>query len=155
MATEINSTVLGGEDQLVLSTKLTGYWVVFLRLLVGWWFFHAGFHKYMTDAPFTAKWFVSQDGTVVSWAMAPFESGVGLEFINFIIPLGETLIGLGLILGALTRLAAFFGAFLMTFFYFVNQGWDHGFVNGDLFGLVLFITIVAVGAGRIWGLDAY
>ncbi|MEF8936953.1 MAG: hypothetical protein V5A32_03275 [Halovenus sp.] len=30
------------------------------------------------------------------------------------------MIGLGLIVGALTRTAAFFGAFLMVFFYFIN-----------------------------------
>ena len=48
-----------------------------------------------------------------------------------------------------------FGAFLMAFFYFGNAGWAHGFVNGDLMGLLLFVTMIVQGAGRVMGLDAY
>jgi thiosulfate dehydrogenase [quinone] large subunit len=52
------------------------------------------------------------------------------------IPVGETLIGLGLIVGGLVRLASFFGGVLMVFFYLGNASWSHGFVNGDLMGLL-------------------
>ena len=70
------------------------------------------------------------------------------------VPVGETLIGLGLLVGALVRLAAFFGGILMTFFYLGNAAWSHGFVNSDLMGLLLFVTIGVLGAGRVLGLDA-
>ncbi|UHQ95971.1 hypothetical protein HYG82_21065 [Natrinema halophilum] len=70
------------------------------------------------------------------------------------IPLGEFLIGLGLILGVLVRLAAFFGGVLMTLFYLGNADWAHGYVNGDLLGLLLFVIIGAFAAGRILGVDA-
>jgi thiosulfate dehydrogenase [quinone] large subunit len=43
----------------------------------------------------------------------------------------------------------------MVFFYLGNADWTHGLVNGDLFGLVLFVTLATFGAGRILGLDAY
>jgi len=42
----------------------------------------------------------------------------------------------------------------MFFFYFGNAGWANGFVNGDLFGLLLFVTIIVFGAGRVFGIDA-
>jgi thiosulfate dehydrogenase [quinone] large subunit len=89
-------------------------------------------------------------GPVTTWfaANAPW-------FANFMIPWGELLIGLVVMVGALTRLAAFFGSFLMFFFYFGNADWEHGFVNGDLMGLLLFLTIIVFAAGRIWGIDAY
>ncbi|WP_246983322.1 hypothetical protein [Halorientalis marina] len=38
---------------------------------------------------------------------------------------------------------------------FGNEAWRRGFVNGELLGLVLFITAIVVGAGRVWGLDQY
>jgi thiosulfate dehydrogenase [quinone] large subunit len=38
---------------------------------------------------------------------------------------------------------------------FGNEAWRRGFVNGELLGLVLFITVIVVGAGRVWGLDQY
>ncbi|MFB6199198.1 MAG: DoxX family protein [Halobacteriaceae archaeon] len=155
MTEELQSTVLGRTSSLDLSGKLTGYWVAFLRLLTGWWFLHAGLHKYYTAEPFTAGWFLSQTGTIVSPVLNAFAGGGTETFVNYMIPLGEVLIGLGLIVGCLTRLAAFFGATLMFFFYFANEDWSHGFVNGDLMGLVLFITVIVFGAGRVWGIDEY
>ena len=70
------------------------------------------------------------------------------------IPLGELLIGLGLMLGVLVRLASFWGAFLMVFFYLGNADWAHGYVNGDLFGFLMFVLVGTLAAGRIMGLDA-
>jgi len=87
-----------------------------------------------------------------------FSDGALLTFVNFAIPIGETMIGLGLILGALTRMAAFFGAVLMVFFYFINGetgGWAHGVVTGELLGLLIFAMIATLGAGRVFGIDAY
>lgn len=156
MSTEqIDASFLGRESTLNLSGPWAGYWIGFLRLLTGFWFFHAGLHKYAVPEPFSAGWFVSQQGSIVSPIMNLFSSGIALEFVNVMIPFGELLIGLGLIVGALTRLAAFFGATLMFFFYFANQGWAHGFVNSDLMGLMLFMTVIVFGAGRVWGLDEY
>jgi thiosulfate dehydrogenase [quinone] large subunit len=87
-----------------------------------------------------------------------FSGGAGLTLVNIAVPVGQTLIGLGLVVGALTRLAAFFGAFLMSFFYFINGetgGWAHGVVTGELLGLLIFAMIATLGAGRVLGVDAY
>jgi thiosulfate dehydrogenase [quinone] large subunit len=43
----------------------------------------------------------------------------------------------------------------MVFFYLGNASWAHGLVNGDLMGLLLFVTLGVLGAGRVLGLDAY
>jgi thiosulfate dehydrogenase [quinone] large subunit len=120
---------------------------------------HAGLDK-LVNWPFDAGWFVggAAQGTSLGPVVTLFSDGAGLAFTNFMVPIGQTLIGLGLILGALTRLAAFFGAFLMTFFYFINGetgGWAHGLVTGELLGIVIFGMIASLGAGRILGIDAY
>ncbi|WP_136688189.1 DoxX family protein [Halorhabdus amylolytica] len=152
--TEVNTTLFGTNVSYEIDGRWLAYWTLLLRLIVGWWFLHAGLDKIL-NWPFDASWFVGSEGTVVSPIMAPFSSGIGLEIVNFMVPVGQTLIGLGLIVGCLLRLAAFFGAFLMVFFTTANQDWAHGMVNGDLMGLVLFIALIVLGAGRVWGLDAY
>lgn len=153
--------VLGRDVTFELSGTWTGYWVAMLRLVTGYWFFHAGLTKYANlwyagAEPFSATGWLTgaTQGTIV----APITVWAGNTipwFVNFMIPLGELLIGLALMLGVLVRFAAFWGAFLMTFFYFGNADWAHGFVNGDLMALLLFVTLIVLGAGRVMGLDAY
>ncbi|MHB9285454.1 DoxX family protein [Halobacteriales archaeon Cl-PHB] len=133
--------------------------MVLLRLTAGWWLLHAGLDKLM-NWPFDASWFVggAAQGTIVGPFVTMFSDGALLTFTNIAVPVGQFLIGLGLILGALTRAAAFFGAVLMMFFYFINGqtgGWSHGLVTSELLGIMIFGTIAALGAGRVLGLDSY
>lgn len=154
MSTKVHTSVLGTDVDFVLSGPWTDYWIATLRLITGWWLFHAGLGKFVTDGGFDAGWWLAQEGTVV----APITNWFGANapgVVNVMIPLGELLIGLGLLVGAFTRLAAFFGAFLMTFLYLGNADWSHGFVNGDLMGVLLFGTVLVFGAGRVWGIDRH
>jgi thiosulfate dehydrogenase [quinone] large subunit len=143
-----------------LQGTVAGYWLAVLRVVTGYWFLHAGFTKFsfVAGEPFDAAGYLLH-GTTASPIHGFFAWVAGtpwlLEFTNFAIPAGEFLIGLGLVVGALVRLASFFGAFLMVFFYLGNADWAHGLVNGDLMGLLLFVTIATLGAGRILGLDVF
>ncbi len=152
----VRTTLFGTNVSLALDGPWTGYWLLLLRLVAGWWFFASGLgkiveHGVLYDA---YGWMMfATEGTLVypitSWFAA---NAVWLP--NLMIPWGQLAIGLGLLVGCLTRLAAANGAFLMVFFYFGNADWANGFVNGDLLGLLLFVTIVVFGAGRVFGLDA-
>lgn len=155
MVQSLEMTVLGREHALDLSGKLIGYWALFLRLIVGWWFLHEGLNKYATPGPFRAGWFLEKSGTIVSPVLNPLVGGPAEAVISMAVPIGELLIGLGLILGCLTRLASLFGASMMFFFYFGGEEWRRGLVNGDLLGLILFLTIIVLGAGRVWGIDRH
>lgn len=135
------------------------YWLVMLRFIAGWWLLHAGLDKF-TNWPFDASWFVggAAAGTSLGPVVTLFSDGAALTFVNIMIPLGQTMIGLGLILGVLTRTAAFFGALLMMFFYIINGetgGWAHGLVTGELLGIMIFGTIVSLGAGGVLAGDEY
>jgi len=77
-----------------------------------------------------------------------------VDFVNVAVPWGELFIGLALIAGLLTRLAAFWGAFVMAMFYFGNWSIEHGVINGDFAYVLVFLAVAAFGAGRILGLDA-
>ncbi|MFB6084563.1 MAG: DoxX family protein [Halorientalis sp.] len=155
----VETDLFGADVALEFSRPWMSYWLVFIRVLTGWWFMHAGLTKLMSSGLMMPKsgitWFIGTSGTPVSWIMSFFQTGAPLAFVRFMIPVGEFLIGLGLILGAVLRVAAFSGAFLLTFFYFVNHGWRHGMFSGDLMGLLLFLTVAILGAGRVWGVDEY
>ena len=159
--TAVETRLFGSEVSLRFDRAWVAYWTLFLRLVMGWYFLHVGLEKYpwaLGTEPFNAAGWLggATQGTLVypltGWAAnTPWVLG----FANVMIPLGQTLIGLGLLLGVLVRLASFFGAFLMFFFYFGNADWEHGFVNGDLLALLLFATVIVWGAGRVFGVDAW
>jgi len=158
MATSTRQT-LDNPVEFDLNGTFAGYWAAALRIITGYWFLHAGITKFafVAGEPFDASgWMLNATGGSPIHGFFVWAAGTPwlLELTNFAIPAGETLIGLGLLFGALVRLAAFFGGVLMTFFYLGNAAWSHGFVNGDLMGLLLFVTIGVLGAGRVLGLDA-
>mgnify|MGYP002761273718 FL=1 len=150
---------LGNAVGFDLNGTLAGYWAAALRIITGYWFLNAGVTKFafVAGEPFDASGYLL-NGTAGSpihgffvWAA---QTPWLLELTNVVIPVGEALIGLGLLVGGLVRLASFFGGVLMVFFYLGNASWSHGVVNGDLMGLLLFVTVGVLGAGRVLGLDA-
>ncbi|AKH98110.1 TQO small subunit DoxD [Halanaeroarchaeum sulfurireducens] len=161
MTQTIQADLPGADRPLELNGTWAAYWLFILRVVTGWWMFHAGLTKvwetHILGSPFDAAWFIqyASQGSILEGVLALFNSSAGIAFTNVMIPWGELLIGLGILLGAFTRLAAFFGGFLMFIFYFVNAGWSHGMFNSDLMALILFVTIAIFGAGRIWGVDQY
>jgi len=151
-----SATRLSGAFEFTLDGELQGYWIAFLRLVTGWWFFHAGVTKLIEDGlafTYGPAYLKGMTGT----ALGPIPVWMGENLAPLIqagVPLGETAIGLGLMVGALVRLAAFFGVFFMTLFWVGNAGFGHGLVNSDLMGLLLFATVIVFAAGRHYGLDA-
>ncbi|MEF8801970.1 MAG: DoxX family protein [Halolamina sp.] len=148
---------LAADFELSLDRPLTAYWLAILRVVTGWWFFHAGFTKLLEDGlaySYGPMYLKGMTGTV----LGPIPVWMGNNLAWLIepgVPLFETLIGLALIFGVLTRLASVGGIFFMTLFWIGNAGFGHGLVNGDLMGLMLFATVIVVGAGRYYGLDGY
>ncbi|AUV83615.1 DoxX family protein [Salinigranum rubrum] len=135
---------------------LAAYWMAMLRVLTGWWFFHAGVTKLIEDGlAFTAGPAYLKGMTGTALGPIPVWTGTHLAWlIEPGVPLFETLIGLALMVGALTRLAAFGGVVFMTLFWVGNAEFGHGLVNSDLMGLLLFVTMIVLAAGRYYGLDA-
>lgn len=137
--------------------------LVLIRLYLGWKWLDAGWHKLTADKAFDATGFlhnavgkpVLETGT--QNALYPnfvdFLKHFALpnaKLFNFLIPWGEFLVGLGLIVGALTTAAAFFGL-LMNFMFLLA-----GTVSSNPW-LVLFGTIVlfaGANAGK-FGADYY
>jgi uncharacterized membrane protein YphA (DoxX/SURF4 family) len=132
-----------------------------LRLYLGYAWFSAGLGKLQSGA-FDASGFLGNavanpvkgpDGNVVyGWYVNFLESFAipNVDIFNFIVPWGETLVGLGLMLGCLTTTAMFFGL-VMNFSFFLAGTVSH--IPTDLF-LGFIILAAGYNAGRV-GLDRW
>lgn len=134
-----------------------------VRLYVGWQWLTAGWHKLTGAKAFDAAGFIKGaiakpivDGTTHE-AIYPNYVGFlqhvalpNVKLFNFIIPWGEFLIGAGLLLGALTTTAMFFG--LMMNFVFLFAGTVA--TNPWLILLGIFIAAAGTNAGK-FGVDHY
>jgi thiosulfate dehydrogenase [quinone] large subunit len=131
-----------------------------LRLYLGYTWLTAGFHK--LTGGFDATGFLKgaitnpvkgPDGSVVYSTYVTFLKSFALpnaHLFNTIIPLGEFLVGLGLILGCLTTAAMFFGL-VMNFSYVMS-----GTISTNPLDILLGVIILFSGlnAGKI-GLDRW
>jgi thiosulfate dehydrogenase [quinone] large subunit len=137
--------------------SLSAWFVLALRLMMGYAFFHAGWEKVTAAEPFGAAGYLLHAVPAESPLVGTFhwmgETAWFVDFLAIAVPWGELLIGLALIVGAFTRLAAFWGAFMMLMFYFSNWDVAHGLINGDFAYMLVFLAVAALGAGRIIGLD--
>src|SRR4051794_38866740 len=113
--------------------KIAGILVTIVRFIAGYAWITAGWHKLTGATPFDATGFLKAavnnpvmdkaTGAAVYPTYIAFLENFALpniKIINFAIPLGEFLVGLGLILGTLTVTAAFFGALMNFMFMFAG-----------------------------------
>ncbi|WP_265109875.1 DoxX family protein [Halosolutus halophilus] len=138
---------------------LSVWFILALRLMMGLAFFQSGLDKVLSGE-FGAGGYLT--GAVPDSGSPAADLFVAMgntpwfvDFVNVAVPWGELLIGLGLLFGAFTRLAAFWGAFMMLLFYLGNWDVAHGYINGDFAYMLVFLSVAAFGAGRILGLDTY
>lgn len=147
------------------SPKLSWIWLV-VRVYVGWEWLHAGYEKLINPVWIGEKAGVAITG-FVNGALAktvgehPDVSHWYAEFLEHVvlphaslwshaITYGEILVGLGLIFGALTFLAAFFGVFMNLNYLFAGTV----SVNPQLLVLGILLMLAHKTAGLI-GLDYY
>jgi thiosulfate dehydrogenase [quinone] large subunit len=147
-------------NKFLRENKIAAAILTVLRLFLGYSWFTAGFHK--LTGGFDAAGFLGgaianpvkgPDGAVVFGWYVDFLKHFALpnvDVFNVIVPWGETLIGLGLILGCLTTTAMFFGL-VMNFSFFLAGTVSHN--PRDIF-LGFIILTAGYNAGRI-GLDRW
>ncbi|OUM97239.1 MAG: DoxX family protein [Thermobacillus sp. ZCTH02-B1] len=142
-------------------TRSAWIWLI-IRLYLGWKWLEAGWHKVTSDAwvganagaaveGFVRK-AVEEDRAITGW-YASFLENVALpnaKVFGYMVAFGEVLVGLGLILGLLTGIAAFFGSFMNVSFLFAGTL----STNPLLFILATWIVLAWKVAGW-YGLDRW
>ncbi|MBA4601806.1 DoxX family protein [Thermoactinomyces mirandus] len=132
--------------------------LLLVRLYLGYSWLTSGFGK-ITEG-FDASGFLKgalakaagEHPAVQAW-WESFIKGFALpnvELFNFLVPWGEFLVGLGLIVGLFTTAAAFFG--LVMNFSFLLSGTVS--TNPQMVLLTIFVAVAGYNAGR-YGLDRY
>jgi thiosulfate dehydrogenase (quinone) large subunit len=146
-------------NKFLRENKISAVILAVLRVYLGYSWISGGIGK-LTSGGFDASGFLKgaianpvkgPDGAVVFGWYVDFLKHIALpnvDIFNVIVPWGETLIGLGLILGCLTTTAMFFGL-LMNFTFFLAGTVSHN--PRDIF-LGFIILTAGYNAGRV-GLD--
>jgi thiosulfate dehydrogenase [quinone] large subunit len=145
-------------------TRFQSIALVTLRILIGWHFLYEGLAKlvnpYWTSAGYLAesKWWFG--GLFINIAASP----TLLTLVDYVNVWGLTLIGVCLILGALTRTATVAGIVLLALYYIAAPPFaglsyampaegSYLIVNKVLIELVALVVLLACPTGRILGVD--
>ncbi|MNN00774.1 hypothetical protein D3C81_1133760 [compost metagenome] len=140
------------------TNKVAMWFLTFIRIYLGYKWITAGWHK--LTGGFDAAGFLQgaiakstgEAPTVQAW-WGTFLEHVALPNVgifNYLIPLGEFLVGLGLILGTFTTFAALMGLVMNAAFLFSGTV----STNAQMLLLEVLIVVAAANAGKI-GLDYY
>ncbi|AOZ93593.1 DoxX family protein [Paenibacillus crassostreae] len=145
-------------NQLLRTNKVIAFILTFIRLYLGYTWFTGGIHK--LTGGFDAGGFLQgaiakstgDNPTVQGWWATFLENAAlpSVNFFNVLIPLGETLVGLGLILGMFTTFAALM-AMIMNSAFLLSGTIS---TNVQMLLMEMFIVVAAANGGRI-GLDRW
>ena len=142
------------------SNRLPGVALLVARLYAGEYLWQTGFGKlsrgFLAGGALMPQLERFLAGTPHAWYKA--------WLINVVIPhehvfailtvLGETLVGVALFVGALTRFSAAVGIFMVGNYLFA-KGWPNPAANLDKTFIVLLLVVLIGGAGQYWGLDGW
>jgi thiosulfate dehydrogenase [quinone] large subunit len=140
--------------------------LVGLRILIGWHILFEGFSKLMVPN-WSAAGFLSESKWILSgfskWIVS--DAGV-LHAVNFLNTWGLIAIGIGLMLGLLTRVSAISGAILLLVYYLNNPpliGLEYSVptegsylvVSKTLIEACALLALAVFPTGQMAGLDIY
>lgn len=145
-----------------LSASQQGF-LVFLRVIIGWHFLYEGYLKLAADNWSAAGYLANARGPLSGIFQSLAQTPGWLNFVDPFTSWGLTLVGLFLILGLFSRLAALVGVFFLLMFYLSNPPWpgvptipgegSYSIVNKNLIELFALLVLVVFPTGRIAGLD--
>ncbi|MEO3946511.1 DoxX family protein [Gorillibacterium sp. CAU 1737] len=140
------------------TNKVAMVLLTIIRVYVGYQWIEAGWHK--LTGGFDASGFlngaiaksVGENPTVQSWWASFLEHAAlpNVSFFNVLVPYGEFLVGLGLILGTFTTFAALMGL-VMNASYLLSGTVS---TNVQLLLMEVLIIVAAANAGKV-GLDRW
>ncbi|QCT01450.1 DoxX family protein [Paenibacillus algicola] len=145
-------------NQWLRENKIAMWMLTIIRVYIGYQWLTAGWHKLVGG--FNAQGFLQgaigkaagDHPAVQSWWAAFLEHGAmpAVKFFNILIPLGEFLVGLGLILGTFTTFAALMGLVMNAAFLLSGTV----STNVQMLLMEVLIIVAAANAGKI-GLDRF
>lgn len=147
-------------------TNLQTFFLVALRIIIGWYFLYEGLTK--IDNPDWSSFGYLMDSK--GWFSGMFHSMAGnpdtVVIIDWLNKWGLTMIGLGLMLGLLTRIALWGGIMLLVLYYLSHpplasvsyilpQEGSYLWVNKTLIEIFTMLVLLLFPTSHIFGLDRF
>ena len=141
----------GGLTRLREVTGPAPWMLLLLRLALGWVFLHAAVEKLTAEGGWTATGFLTH---AVSGPLAGFFSSMaGVAAVDWLVMIGELLIGLALIFGVAVRFTALAGIAMLLLFYVAQLPPEHGWVSDKIIYILGLNVLAAARTGTFLGVD--
>ena len=133
--------------------------VLAFRLMMGWTFLYAGVWQVLSP-DFTVAAFLAHTKTFHD-VYAPLTVPAIAPIVTFLVKWGHLLIGLSLVSGLLVRVSGVFGIALLLTYWTAHMAFPYIdshvnlFIDFHIVFAALTAWLVAVNAGRVYGLDGW
>ncbi len=149
-----------------MKNKILIFWLVTLRVIIGWHFLFEGMVKLYQPNWSSAGYLLDSQGIFKNIFYWMASSPDLLNIIDFLNVWGLILIGLGLILGLLTKISLWSGVALLAMYFLSHPpfiGVEYGmpsegsymFVNKTLIEMIAMVVLVYFPTGRYIGIDRF
>ena len=147
-----------------MNNKSQIFWLVTLRVLIGWHFLYEGLVKLSNPNWSSIGYLLDSKGLFKSFYFWLASDPILLQTIDFLNVWGLIVIGLGLILGLFTNVALCAGIGLLTMYYFSHppliglkyalpsEG-SYLLVNKTLIEMAAMVVLLLFPTGKVIGLD--
>lgn len=140
------------------------FFLVLLRLAIGWHFLYEGLVKLVTSSWSSSGFLMDSKGFMAPLFKSVASDAETLHIVDLLNEWGLILIGLGLILGLFTRLAAVAGMILLLFYYlshppFIGLGYalpsegSYFIVDKVMIEFLALGVLLVFPTGKIIGID--
>ena len=147
-----------------MNNKSQIFWLVTLRVVIGWHFLYEGAVKLANPNWSSAGYLLDSQGFLKEFFYWLASDPAILNVVDFLNVWGLIAIGLGLILGLLTKVALWAGIVLLSFYYLSHPpfiGMNYGlpmegsylFINKTLIEIVAMAVLLIFPTGMAIGMD--
>ncbi|MDR1764050.1 MAG: DoxX family membrane protein [Dysgonamonadaceae bacterium] len=142
------------------------FWLVILRMLVGWHFLYEGVSKMLNHGWSAYPYLMDSGGFMAEFFRSIAANPVMLTVVNYINIYGLTLVGLGLILGCFASMASVGGILFLAMYYlshppFIGADYlmptegSYLWIDKNLIEAAVLFVLICFPTSRIIGFDRY
>lgn len=153
-------------NELTSYSRPQTFWLVVLRLLIGWHFLYEGIVKILNSSWTAYPYLMDSKGFLSDFFYGIAENPQLLAISNVVNIYGLTLIGLGLILGCLSRYASIGGIIFLLLYYlshppFIGADYmmptegSYLWIDKNLIEIGALMVLIYFPTSHIIGLDRY
>ncbi len=153
-------------NELTSYSRPQTFWLVALRLLIGWHFLYEGIVKILNSGWTAYPYLMDSQGFLSNFFHGIAESPQLLTISNAINIYGLTLIGLGLILGCFSRFASIGGVIILALYYLSHPPYigaeymmptegSYLWIDKNVIEIAALMVLIYFPTSHLIGLDRY